>query len=53
LKKRLPNNSFMFSLIIEDDHDYPDAVGHPKHKRDIKVIPHGKSFLVDEILEYD
>ncbi|MGN6180126.1 MAG: hypothetical protein ACTHNW_13140 [Mucilaginibacter sp.] len=53
LKKRLPNRALMFSVLIEDDHDYPDVKGHLKHNRDIEVIPYGNTFIIDNVLEYD
>jgi len=53
LQRKIPGNAYMFSVIIEDMHDKGETLSEYRHKRDIKVIPSGNSFLIDDILEYD
>jgi hypothetical protein len=49
LKSKNADKSFIFNVIIED----ADTQNRYIHKRDIKVIPSGNIFLIDDVLEYD
>jgi len=49
LKKENADKSLVFGVVIED----ADTENKYVHKRDIKVIPWGNTFLIDDILEYD
>lgn len=53
LQNKTLDNGYMFNVIIEDLHDEGELPSEYQHKRDIKVIPSGDSFLIDDILEYD
>ena len=47
LKNETTNGAYLFETIIED-------IGpNVKYKRDVKVIPFNKSFLISDILEYN
>jgi len=49
LKKENADKSLVFNVVIED----ADTESKYVHKRDIKIIPSGTTFLIDDILEYD
>lgn len=52
-KNKAADNSLVYSVIIEDEPNSYDKPEDLKHKRDIKVIHSGNTFLIDDILEYD
>jgi len=47
LKNKLENGGYLFKIVVDD------IEAKARNNRDVKVIRSGKSFLIDDVLEYN
>jgi len=47
LKNKIANGGYIFKTVVED------IEAKAKYNRDVKVIRSGKTFLIDDVLEYN